>query len=317
LPRYLAGLSESNFNTPGITIFWQGVLSGVTRTVTVRDPNIDLHRLFLVAHGLLLCGSWMFAEGGKDLHKADGAMVGSHYLERLIFNCPQCGAYSNDPVKRFDIRDAIAIAPESAYVLLQCFCCTCDLEFDVARWTPALGKDSAKGSGGGAEQSLLERFHNAVNQAATSNGEAMGKAADGRIMERKGSLDADIEFLNMETNPNFEKREPIIPMPVLALARGIRMAAFQIPDRLFLCRIGRLRLVLSLDQDGDGRPCHLMHLSVSDLTFGNIPTNGEVCFAASLFLSEKESEKMYEVPPNKLQHVRHLVVPLTIKGELH
>ena len=97
------------------------------------------------------------------------------------------------------------------FILGEVLCHSCDISCDVARLVDPrdldkiLGEIGATGSEvGGFNQSLLERYQNAVNDIATLKGPEE-RSEDGRIRENKGQAETEFEFLNMEDNPDFEK----------------------------------------------------------------------------------------------------------------
>ncbi len=239
----------------------------------------------------------------------------SIYLRNFVVRCPECGSYSDDPDTLFSLSNGFVPAPERDFILGEVLCHTCDISFDVARLVDPrdlekiLEEIGAAGSvEGGFNQKLLERYQNAVNDIETLKGPEE-RTEDGRTRENKGQAEADFEFLNMEDNPDFEKRAPIIPMDTLALARGVRLAITRSPDRVFCCTIGPFTLVLSLEQLGEVRPSYAMHVSICNRITRERLTDPQVNFLISLFFGLKDSDELYEHPPLIGKDVEHYYIP--------
>jgi hypothetical protein len=233
------------------------------------------------------------------------------YLESIIARCPKCDTLTNDPVKAFDLN-GLAVAPESEFVLWEIVCHTCELPFDVAVWTPpGIVEEAVKGEYGDFNHSLLERYHNKINEIAAFKGsEEVG--GEGLICECKGdSSDTDLEFLDLEKHPDFTNRAPIVPMEALALARGMRMAMVQCPERMFRCTIGPFNFVLSLEQVGEASPSYAMHFSISNRIAGDLLTDRQINFALALFFSAREYINLSEEPSLNLagKEVKHYFIP--------
>lgn len=238
-------------------------------------------------------------------------------IPSLIFRCPQCGTYSDDPIKSFTLA-GFAPAPQSEFFLFGCLCDTCETRFDLARLDdPVVIEEMKRGAHGQINQALLKRCHNAVNEVVLRK-ESEAGSPGGRIIEDKGSLEAEFEFLNSNENPNFERRQPIIPMEALALARGLRTAANQCPERIFQCSIGPLSFVLSVDQMGETSLTLAMHLSISRIDGGEPSTNLAIGVALTLFFSMEELRgdkgNIYEQPSLRLagKEVKHYYIPWPI-----
>ncbi|MBI2996893.1 MAG: hypothetical protein HYY46_00330 [Deltaproteobacteria bacterium] len=181
---------------------------------------------------------------------------------------------------------------------------------------PVLVEQFKKGLHDVPDQAVLEQYQNAVEQILALPGVEV-QVPGGQINELKGSVEADLEFLNVEENPNFEKRAPIIPMEALALARGMRKAAIESPQRIFSCSIGPLSLALSLDQVGEtSPPSYAMHLSVRNMIAGDFPTDLQLMFALYLFLAMEELNRIYGTPPQFIKGVIHCYVPWFTEKQL-
>lgn len=230
----------------------------------------------------------------------------------FIFRCPECGAYSDDPDNLFDLN-GFAPIPESDYILWECYCRSCKIKFDVAYLTyGTVVEQVEKASFGKSSQALLERYQNAVKQIAAIRG-LEERAEDGRIIEIKALLEANLGFLNGAEIPNFERRVPIIPMEALAVARGVRMATLQSPGRILGCAIGPLNFVLSLVQVGEANSYYAVHLSISNGMTGDSLTNLQLGVALSLFFSIEECRHLREAPSPKLVNgVKHYFLPWAI-----
>lgn len=230
----------------------------------------------------------------------------------FIVHCPKCRTPSDDPVKVFELR-ASALVPDSEYILWAWSCRSCELEFDVACWTPADFIEKAEAilkSNPQSDTSLpsLKRYQEAVSHFSTLIvQESMG--ADGKTIEDMGCLDADLEFLDLD-NREFRKKPPVISMQALALPRGMRMALLRSPDRYFVCQVGWLKMMLGLEQIGDAFPNRLIHLSMSNQITEKPLTNPEANFAISLFFGQKEVVGIDAVPPKFHKGVQHIYVRL-------
>ncbi|MCZ6451802.1 MAG: hypothetical protein O6918_13205, partial [Deltaproteobacteria bacterium] len=230
----------------------------------------------------------------------EGDWARSIYLRNFVVHCPECGSYSDDPATLFSLNNGFVPTPERDFILGEVLCHTCDISFDVARLVDPrnlekiLEEIGAAGSEkGGFNQNLLERYQTAVNDIATLKG-PKERTEDGRIRENKGLAKIDVAFLNMEDNPDFKKRAPIISMDTLALARGVRLAITWFPDRVFCCTIGPFTLVLSLEQLGEVRPSYAMHVSICNRISRERLTNPQVNFLISLFFGLEDSDELYE-----------------------
>ncbi len=241
----------------------------------------------------------------------------SVHMQSFVARCPKCGTYSDHPDKTFFLNGC-ALASEGDFVLWEMICQACDISFDVAVTIGPDGSESidkAISEEGSFNQELLERYKTAVNDVATLAGFEQD-SQDGRIAENKGHADADFEFLNLEYNLDFKERAPIIPMDVLTLARGVRMAVAQSPERIFGCTIGPYTLVLSLDQLGEAKPAYAMHVSISNRITGERLTDPQVNFLIGLILGYMDSYDLHEVPPTIVKEVEHYYIPWSIENLL-
>lgn len=245
----------------------------------------------------------------------EGDWSRSIYLRNFVVRCPECRSYSDNPDTLFSLNSGFVPAPERDFILGEVLCHACDISFDVARLVDPRDLEKileeigpAGSEEGGFNQKLLERYQNAVNDIATLKG-PKERTEDGRIRENKGQAEIDFEFLNMEDNPDFEKRAPIIPMNTLALARGVRLAITRSPDRVFCCTIGPFTLVLSLEQLGEVRPSYAMHVSICNRITRERLTDPQVNFLISLFFGLEDSDELYEHPPLIGKDVEHYYIP--------
>jgi hypothetical protein len=224
----------------------------------------------------------------------------------FLVRCSQCGVGANETAGITEAQRFIQV-PQSEYALLECFCHNCNRYFDMACWVPdprALSKHFERDA---RDPSLLQRYRNAVWKAASSRTDIC--IFDGGFLEIKGSITADLEFLDENAKPRLRTNLPVIPMQALALARGLRMALMRSPDRLLRATIGSLDLFLSMAEPGSEIGSYGMSLSVFDgqrTPVSNLGFN----FAISLFFAVEESDYGNEVPSTELRHMRHFLVPL-------
>ena len=110
-------------------------------------------------------------------------------------------------------------------------------------------------------------------------------AIDGTPVEFKGSIDIEAEVLNFEENEDFRKKQIIIPIEALALARGIRKTAVNSPGRAFACTVGPLGLIIRLDLEVNKYNLNFpqaMHLRITDHVTGAPVTGAKLNFGISL-----------------------------------
>lgn len=240
---------------------------------------------------------------GGDGEETDELME-ERFRESFIVRCPTCLTRSDDPIKRFDIGGFCQV-PDVDYVLWECTCHSCAVNFDVARWTTTsnLLTDEEE-----FDQRLLLRYRSAIEKFALMPGEE--RSMGGRPVEFKGTLEIETEFLNIEENKDFRKGQPIIPIEGLTLARGMRKAAIHSPGRAFGCTIGPFDLVISLDQDNEKTDrSFVMHLEMSNRSTRDPLTNPQLNFAISLFIGKGELSRISTGPYMFRKEEVHYYVP--------
>lgn len=246
---------------------------------------------------------------GEDRVDTHGENENDEFTEEafrasFIFRCPTCRIRSDDPIKRFDIG-GFAQALDVDYVLWECTCHSCKITFDVARWVSSSNPLTDEED---FDQRLLQRYRSAVDMLAAMPGEE--RSMGGRTVEFKGSVEIETEFLNFQENRDFRKRQPIIPVDALALARGMRKAATNSPGRVFGCIIGPFDLVISLDQDNEKTyPSSDMHLAISNSSTTAPLTNAQLNFAISLFIGNGELSRISPRPSMFRKEEVHYYLP--------
>ena len=203
------------------------------------------------------------------------------FFASLVVRCPSCLTQSDvpDPDNVFDLV-GLRLAPDSDYLLWECKCGGCKRIFEgAARNSIPIDQTDVDSF----DQQLLERYTNAIDKFASMPGE--DKTIDGRPVEFKGSIDVEAEVLNFEENEDFRKKQIIIPIEALALARGIRKTAVNSPGRAFACTVGPLGLIIRLDLEVNKYNLNFpqaMHLRITDHVTGAPVTGAKLNFGISL-----------------------------------